>query len=116
MIEDRVVTAALDGAELSPAVVLSQGGVGRRLGLGAVEQRALGLVQRGGPLTAGALARQTGLTSGAVTGLVDRLERAGYIRRVPDQADRRRVLVAAVPERRPDLDRLFGELGREMAA
>ena len=120
MIENRVATAALDGAELgwelSTAVVLFHEAVGRRLGLSAVEHKALGLVQRGGPLTAGALARQTGLTSGAVTGLVDRLERAGYVRRVPDQADRRRVLVAAVPERRPDLDRLFGELGREMAA
>lgn len=122
MTDDRAATtaaAALDGAELgwelSTAVVLFHEAVGRRLGLSAVEHKALGLVQRRGPLTAGALARQTGLTSGAVTGLVDRLERAGYVRRVPDPGDRRRVLVAAVPERRPDLDGLFGELGREMA-
>ena len=121
MTGDRVAAAAaLDGAELgwelSTAVVLFHEAIGRRLGLSAVEHKALGLVQRSGPLTAGALARQTGLTSGAITGLVDRLERAGYVRRAPDPADRRRVLVAAVPERQPDLGGLFGELGREMTA
>jgi DNA-binding MarR family transcriptional regulator len=44
-------------------------------------------------MTAGALAAEAGLTTGAVTGVIDRLERAGYARRVPDPADRRRVRI-----------------------
>jgi DNA-binding MarR family transcriptional regulator len=111
--------AALDGAELgwelSTAVVLFHEAIAQRLGLSAVEHKALSLITRHGPLTAGALAQQTGLTSGAVTGLVDRLERAGYVRRTQDPGDRRRILVAAIPDRRPDLGGVFAELGQEMA-
>ncbi len=48
---------------------------------------------RAGGVTAGALAAEAGLTTGAVTGVVDRLERAGYARRVRDATDRRRVQI-----------------------
>jgi DNA-binding MarR family transcriptional regulator len=52
-----------------------------------------------GATTAGKLSEITGLTSGAVTRVIDRLEQAGYVRRIPDPADRRRVIVEVVPER-----------------
>src|SRR4051794_24857360 len=52
-----------------------------------------------GATTAGRLSEITGLTSGAVTRVIDRLEQAGYVRRVADPADRRRVIVEVVPER-----------------
>jgi DNA-binding MarR family transcriptional regulator len=52
-----------------------------------------------GATTAGRLAELTGLTSGAVTRVIDRLEQAGYVRRVPDPADRRKVIVEVVPEK-----------------
>jgi DNA-binding MarR family transcriptional regulator len=52
-----------------------------------------------GATTAGRLAELTGLTSGAVTRVIDRLEQSGYVRRVPDPADRRRVIVEVVPEK-----------------
>lgn len=52
-----------------------------------------------GATTAGKLSEITGLTSGAVTRVIDRLEQAGYVRRVPDPADRRRVIVEVVPEK-----------------
>jgi DNA-binding MarR family transcriptional regulator len=52
-----------------------------------------------GATTAGKLSEVTGLTSGAVTRVIDRLEQSGYVRRVPDPADRRRVIVEAVPEK-----------------
>ncbi|MFL5750956.1 MAG: MarR family winged helix-turn-helix transcriptional regulator [Chloroflexota bacterium] len=52
-----------------------------------------------GATTAGRLSEITGLTSGAVTRVIDRLEQAGYVRRVPDPADRRRVIVEVVPEK-----------------
>lgn len=87
------------GAELSTAVVLYHEAVGRRLGLSAADQRVLGLIGREGPLTAGALAQRIGVTSGAATGLIDRLERAGHVRRDSDPADRRRILVTARQDR-----------------
>jgi DNA-binding MarR family transcriptional regulator len=57
-----------------------------------------------GPLTAGELAQRTGLTTGATTRMIDRLESEGFVRRVPDQADRRRVIVETLPDRDSDIN------------
>ncbi|MBM6403563.1 MarR family transcriptional regulator [Phycicoccus sp. CSK15P-2] len=102
------------GRALSTAVVMFHEAVGRRLGLSAVDQRALALVHRTGPVTAGRLAQETGLTPGAVTGLLDRLESRGLVHRAVDPDDRRRVLVS--PAASPDgADDAFEGLRREMA-
>ncbi|NUT51813.1 MAG: MarR family transcriptional regulator [Saccharothrix sp.] len=85
------------GRELSTAVVAFHEAVGARLGVTAVDQRALALIAGKGPLSAGELAKEINLTPGAVTGVADRLERAGLVRREPDPADRRRVVISAVP-------------------
>jgi DNA-binding MarR family transcriptional regulator len=87
------------GRELSTAVVMFHEAVAARRGLTATENKALDLLTRRGPVTSGELARGLGLTPGAVTGLVDRLARAGYARRVPDPTDRRKALVVADAER-----------------
>jgi DNA-binding MarR family transcriptional regulator len=68
------------------------------VGLNRTDMRCLDLLEREGPVPAGRLADETGLTTGAITTVVDRLERAGYARRVPDLADRRRVLVELTPQ------------------
>ena len=70
-----------------------------RFGLTESDVEALELLIDTGAATAGRLSELTGLTSGAVTRVIDRLEQAGYVRRVPDPADRRRVVVEVVPER-----------------
>src|SRR5581483_7494351 len=67
------------------------------LGINRTDMRCLDVLEREGPVPAGHLAEQTGLTSGAMTAALDRLERAGYVRRVRDGADRRRVLVELTP-------------------
>ena len=87
--------------------------VGDRLGLSAVDSRAMSYLQETGPVTAGRLAALTGLTSGAVTAMIDRLEEAGLVRRVRDPEDRRRVIVAPVadPSRAPAADQLLARLG-----
>lgn len=85
------------GRELSTAVVAFHEAVGARLGVTAVDQRALALIAGKGPLSAGELAKEINLTPGAVTGVADRLERAGLVRREPDPDDRRRVVITAVP-------------------
>jgi DNA-binding MarR family transcriptional regulator len=68
--------------------------VAEMIGVGRTEMRCLGLLERhGGRLTAGRLADLSHLTTGAITGVVDRLERAGLARREADPTDRRRVIV-----------------------
>jgi DNA-binding MarR family transcriptional regulator len=64
-----------------------------RYGLNRTDMRALDLVGQAGRLTPTDLARRLGLTTGGVTSVLDRLERAGYARRLPDPGDRRRLLV-----------------------
>jgi|SRR3990167_833663 DNA-binding MarR family transcriptional regulator len=74
------------------SVIVSQT-VAARFGLNTTDLEGLDLIQLQGQVSAGQLAAATGLTSGAVTALIDRLERAGYVERIDDPADRRRVLV-----------------------
>ena len=69
-----------------------------RLGIGLTDLTCLDLVESNGGLTAGRLAELSGLTTGAVTGVLDRLERAGLVGRTRDEADRRKVNVAVTPE------------------
>jgi DNA-binding MarR family transcriptional regulator len=63
------------------------------LGLNRTDMRCMDVIEREGSVPAGRLAEVTGLTSGAITTALDRLERAGYTRRVSDPSDRRRVIV-----------------------
>jgi DNA-binding MarR family transcriptional regulator len=65
-----------------------------RYGLNRTDMRALDIVGRAGQLAPSDLARLLGFTTGGVTTVIDRLERAGYVRRQPDPADRRRQILA----------------------
>jgi DNA-binding MarR family transcriptional regulator len=101
------IVAALDEAlrETSALSVLFSQAVADRVGMNPTDLEALDILARNGPMTAGRLAELTGLTSGAVTGLVDRLERHGYAMREPHPSDRRRVIVRPLLERAErDLD------------
>ena len=64
-----------------------------RIGINATDLNCLNLVALTGRLTAGDLARQTGLSTASITGVLDRLEQGGFVRRVRDPHDRRRVIV-----------------------
>ena len=68
-----------------------------------------------GATTAGKLSEITGLTSGAVTRVIDRLEQAGFVRRVPDPADRRRVIVEAVPDKVAQVQSTLNRVGAKSA-
>ena len=75
------------------------------------------MLRRLGPVTAGTIGEHTGLTTGAVTGLMDRLEKAGYVRRERDPSDRRKVVLHLLPNRQLDaqLAAAFGPFGEDMA-
>lgn len=87
-----------------------------RLGVNRTDLHCLNAIENAGGLTAGELAAEVGLTSGAVTGVVDRLERAGFACRVPDPADRRRVKVEVTPEFYARAERIWGPLAAEWEA
>ena len=86
----------------------------KELKLGRTDVRCLDLIGRLGPLTAGRLAEESGLTTGAVTFILDRLEEAGMVTRRRDTEDRRRVWVQIVPEARQRLAGLQQPIAEEM--
>ena len=83
--------------------------VANAIGLNRTDMRCLDVLQLEGQMTAGHLAEATGLTTGAMTVALDRLERAGYARRVRDSGDRRRVLVELTPELASRTTEFYGE-------
>ncbi|MFI1075631.1 MarR family winged helix-turn-helix transcriptional regulator [Streptomyces puniciscabiei] len=85
---------------LIAAHLIGQQELARRLGLSVTDLTCFAFVLGAGDdlLTAGDLAARAHVTTGAVTGILNRLERAGYVTRRPDPTDRRRVRVAAVPD------------------
>jgi DNA-binding MarR family transcriptional regulator len=93
------LTAALNRAmrDASAKGVIYSQAVAERLGIGSADLECLDFIALRGPLTAGALAEAVGLTSGAITGVIDRLERAGLARRERSREDRRKVIVRLLP-------------------
>jgi DNA-binding MarR family transcriptional regulator len=87
---ERVATA---GRELSDAAVMYHTVLGERVGLSASQWKVLGLVEAHGPLLAGEIAERSGLKPPSVTGILDRLEGRGLVRRVGDADDGRRTWI-----------------------
>lgn len=86
-----------------------------RLGVGATDFDALVLLDTAGPLAAGRIAEAMAITTGAVTGLIDRLERAGCVQRARHETDRRQVLIELAPGRRDQLDAHWKDRDRFVA-
>ena len=89
--------------EMSTETILFHQAIANVLGLHITDHKCLDLINRFGAMPAGRLAELTGLTTGAVTGIIDRLENAGYVRRTNDPKDRRRTIVE--PTRNKKLER-----------
>lgn len=100
----------------STAAVLFHHAVAERLGLGPTDHKCLDLLRERGTMTGSQLAAITGLTSGAITGVVARLERAGYLRREPDRHDGRQQILAPALERVHDIHKVFEPIRKDVAA
>ncbi|MDA3647650.1 MarR family transcriptional regulator [Saccharopolyspora indica] len=99
--------------DFSAAQILFHSAVADVVGLSAGDYKCLDLALRAGrPLTAGQLAELSGLSTGTVTGVVDRLESAGLVLRVRDSEDRRRVLIEVTPEVETRFGGIFDSLHR----
>jgi DNA-binding MarR family transcriptional regulator len=87
----------------------------QRLGVNETDLHCLNIIENAGGVTAGELAVESGLTTGAVTGVIDRLEKKGFARRVSDPADRRRVKVEVTKAFYSRAERIWGPVAAEWA-
>jgi DNA-binding MarR family transcriptional regulator len=85
--------------------------IGELLGINRTDGRCLDIIDRTGRLSAGQLATESGLTTGAVTAVIDRLEAAGYALRVRDPLDRRKIWVELTPALRGIVGQIYGFYG-----
>ncbi len=103
------------GRDLGHASATLAHAVAERLGLAPADWECLSLLCENEPMPAGRLAELTGLSTGAVTGLVDRLVAAGYVERRRDREDRRRVFVGLVPGALARIQPLFDPMLAELS-
>lgn len=104
------------GRDLATKTVLFHHHLAARLGLSVTDLKCLDLLRAADvPLTAKNLAELVGLTGGAITGVADRLESAGFVERVRDPDDRRRWELRPLPNRQAEIIALFAPLGEAIA-
>jgi len=107
---DRIV---LEIRKFIAATIFFNAQAAEKAKLGLTDMQMLHMLQLYGPSTPGRLGIWTGLSSGGVTVALDRLEKSGYIRRKPNPADRRSVLITLVPSRMRKLASLYEDIERE---
>ena len=95
----------------STAAVFFHTAVAEQIGLGPTDEKTILILSGLGPLTAGEIAQYTGLTTASVTSLIDRLEEKGFVKRVRDTKDRRRVIVELNQTRLAELMQVFASVG-----
>jgi DNA-binding MarR family transcriptional regulator len=115
---ELIRTLSLEIRRMSAQSVLVSSAVAERVGLSSSDLECLDFIvtAASGALTPGELAAAVGLTSGAITGVVDRLESAGYVRREADASDRRKVRLVAVESRVRQAGIYYERLGQRMEA
>ena len=111
----RLTTSVKDSLrEMNLQLSLLSHQVGAGLGLKDADFDCLELIGRHGPLSPGAISRRTGLHAATVTGILDRLERAGWVARERDPMDRRGIVVRALPDRGKEVFERFAGMNAAM--
>ena len=102
--------------EMSTETVMFHQAVADELGLYITDHKCLDIIHRFGAMPAGRLGEMTGLTTGAITGMIDRLEKAGYVRRANDPKDRRKTIVEPVRNKKLErkIEMIFTPLHERM--
>jgi DNA-binding MarR family transcriptional regulator len=96
------------------STLLLQSAIAGKAGLNVTDAECIDFLLEMGPSTAGELARATMLTTGAITNVIDRLERAGLVRREKDAADRRKVIVRFLPEKHEKTHDYYSTLANDV--
>jgi DNA-binding MarR family transcriptional regulator len=102
--------------KLSTRMVLFQQKAAQSLGVVHTDFKTADILNEVGPLTAGDLGKITGLSTGSVTALIDRLEQAGFVRREKDATDRRRVMIVPVADKQRYIKEHYQPLNESMTA
>ncbi len=102
------------GSRMSTATVLFHAAVADHMGVNVTDVKCYSILRQTGPITAGELGERVGLTTGAITGVIDRLEQAGLVQRTRDAQDRRRVVLQLLSnaEHEQMLNQLYAPLGQ----
>ncbi|MEZ4728228.1 MAG: MarR family transcriptional regulator [Caldilineaceae bacterium] len=97
---------------MSTWTVMFHQAASQRMGLNPTDGKCLSVLRETGPITAGEMAELIGVTTGAVTGIIDRLEKHGYVRRAADPEDRRRVVIEPIEgaTKSAEIDAIFAPL------
>jgi DNA-binding MarR family transcriptional regulator len=114
--ERRRITVTIKAAlrDLSNQISLLNHQVGARVALRDIDLDCFDLISQVGPISPGALARRSGVHPATVTGIVDRLEKNGWIAREQDPSDRRGTLLRALPDRTGELFQLYSGMNAGM--
>ena len=114
--EEIIQTIVEKFREMSTETIMFHQAVAEVLGLHITDHKSLDLIHHFGSMPAGKLAELTGLTTGAVTGIIDRLEKTGYVTRTNDSKDRRRIIVEATRNRKLEkkIEVIFMPLHKKM--
>ena len=97
--------------------VLTNERIARSVGINVVDSQTLSVIaERGTPMTAGEVSAATELTTSTTTRVLDRLEKAGFIERSTDPADRRKVVVSASPKMMEVMAEPYGRILQQLAA
>ncbi len=118
MRDKAALVAALinETIETTTVTIMFHQAIADRLGMNITDHKCAGILMRSGPVSAGELARRTGLTTGAITGVIDRLERSGFARRARDPNDRRKVMIEPkLKQIERKIIPLFDSMGRSAA-
>ncbi len=110
----RIAQAKMGLRELRIELAVLNHRVGSRIEIKDVDFDCLDIITRHGPITPSALARRMGVHLATMTGILDRLERDGWITRGRVETDRRAVLVRGVPDRQRDIFRLYGPMNKSL--
>jgi DNA-binding MarR family transcriptional regulator len=113
--EDLLAEVTAEAPRQAAAAVRLSIAIAHQLGMSLADVQCMGLLLDG-PSAPSYLAERLGLTTGAMTKVLDRLERAGYINRSADPSDRRRVVIAAEAAGLAELGRQYGPVGERTAA
>jgi len=110
--QEEKLTMSMRG--LGSRTVLYQQSVAASLGLYNNDFLSIDILHEKGPVTAGELSRLTGLTTGSVTALIDRLKKNGFVRREPDPTDRRKVIIVPLYEDKEEVSHTYLQLHAAM--
>jgi DNA-binding MarR family transcriptional regulator len=113
-VEKEVFDLMWEVRKFTRSSLMLQHVIAQKAGLHVTDAECIDFLMEMGPSTAGALAKATRLTTGAITNVIDRLERSGFVKRSPDPNDRRKVVVSYIPQKKAGVTADYTSLAGEV--